>query len=50
PEYPTPAQRPAYSVLATAKIRAFLASPPPQWRVSLRKMLAQLTDGEFEGL
>lgn len=43
PEYPTPAQRPAYSVLSSQKIRAFLASPPPQWRVSLRQMLAQLS-------
>lgn len=43
PEYPTPAQRPAYSVLSCQKIRPFLTSPPPQWRVSLRQMLAQLS-------
>lgn len=41
PEYPTPAKRPAYSVLSTAKITPLLASPPPHWRKSLRKMLSQ---------
>lgn len=42
PEYPTPAHRPPYSVLATAKIRSYLDSYPPHWRSSLVKMLKEL--------
>lgn len=41
-EYPTPAQRPPYSVLSGEKIAKVLGTRPPQWRVSLRKMLTQL--------
>ena len=41
-EYPTPAQRPAYSVLANQKLAAILGCHPPHWRTSLRKMLSQL--------
>lgn len=41
-EYPTPAQRPAYSVLACAKICKALGTIPPHWRQSLRCMLAEL--------
>jgi dTDP-4-dehydrorhamnose reductase len=41
-EYPTPAARPAYSVLSTQKISAALGNHPPHWRVSLRQMLQQL--------
>lgn len=41
-EYPTPAKRPAYSVLNTKKISAILETYPPQWRQGLRKMLAEL--------
>ncbi|EAW38123.1 dTDP-4-dehydrorhamnose reductase [Lyngbya sp. PCC 8106] len=41
-EYPTPARRPAYSVLNTQKISAILGSYPPHWRQSLRKMLSKL--------
>jgi len=41
-EYPTPAARPAYSVLSTQKISAALENHPPHWRVSLRQMLQQL--------
>lgn len=41
-EYPTPAQRPAYSVLANQKIQKILKSPAPQWRQSLRQMLTEL--------
>lgn len=37
-EYPTPAPRPAYSVLHTGKIRA-LGGPIRPWRVALREML-----------
>jgi dTDP-4-dehydrorhamnose reductase len=40
PEYPTPAQRPAYSVLACGKIAAALGTYPPHWRQGLRQMLA----------
>lgn len=39
PEYPTPAKRPAYSVLSCAKISAVLGTYPPHWRQGLRKML-----------
>jgi dTDP-4-dehydrorhamnose reductase len=42
PEYPTPAQRPAYSVLANQKIQKQLQSAAPQWRQSLRQMLTEL--------
>jgi dTDP-4-dehydrorhamnose reductase len=38
-EYPTPARRPAYSVLACGKISALLKSYPPHWRQRLREML-----------
>ncbi|WP_413165867.1 dTDP-4-dehydrorhamnose reductase [Capilliphycus salinus ALCB114379] len=41
-EYPTPARRPAYSVLNTKKISAILGTHPPHWRQSLRKMLSEL--------
>lgn len=41
-EYPTPARRPAYSVLNTKKISAILGTHPPHWRQSLRKMLSKL--------
>lgn len=39
-DYPTPAQRPAYSVLSCAKITKVLEIPAPHWRQGLRKMLA----------
>jgi dTDP-4-dehydrorhamnose reductase len=38
-EYPTPARRPAYSVLACGKISAVLETHPPHWRQRLRQML-----------
>ena len=41
-EYPTPATRPAYSVLNTEKIKPWLSAPMPGWRDSLRKMLQEL--------
>lgn len=41
PEYPTPTQRPAYSVLSNQKIKA-IQGPAPQWRQSLRQMLTEL--------
>ncbi|WP_088242824.1 dTDP-4-dehydrorhamnose reductase [Calothrix rhizosoleniae] len=40
-DYPTPAQRPGYSVLDCARIAAVLGNYPPHWRQSLRKMLAE---------
>ena len=40
-DYPTPAQRPAYSVLSKVKITETLGVYPPHWRESLRKMLTE---------
>lgn len=42
-QYPTPARRPAYSVLSCAKIAAVLGTHPPHWREGLRKMLTELS-------
>ncbi|MEG4348896.1 dTDP-4-dehydrorhamnose reductase [Microcoleus sp. LAD1_D5] len=39
-EYPTPAKRPAFSVLSTVKISALLGTYPPHWWQGLRQMLA----------
>ncbi|MDX2241842.1 MAG: dTDP-4-dehydrorhamnose reductase [Leptolyngbyaceae cyanobacterium bins.302] len=41
-DYPTPARRPAFSVLSLQKTTALLGEHPPYWRDSLRKMLAEL--------
>ena len=41
-EYPTPAARPAYSVLSGQKISQQLGYIPPYWRDSLKAMLNQL--------
>jgi dTDP-4-dehydrorhamnose reductase len=40
--YPTPAKRPAYSVLSIQKTAATLGHYPPHWRQSLREMLVDL--------
>ena len=40
-EFPTPTQRPAYSVLSKGKITAALGSYPPHWRESLKTMLQE---------
>ncbi len=40
-EYPTPARRPAYSVLSSRNITEVLGHYPPHWRQGLRKMLKQ---------
>ena len=41
-DYPTPAARPAYSVLNTEKIKPLLSAPVPGWRDSLKNMLQEL--------
>lgn len=41
-QYPTPAQRPAYSVLSGQKMAIRLGKYPIHWRQALRKMLNQL--------
>lgn len=41
-DYPTPTERPAYSVLSKVKITEALGVYPPHWRESLIKMLTQL--------
>lgn len=38
-EYPTPAQRPHYSLLDGSKLAPWLSTPLPHWRRSLRLML-----------
>ena len=44
-EYPTPAKRPAYSVLDTARIEAAFGVFVPEWRDSLKRCLEKLTAG-----
>lgn len=39
--YPTPAKRPAYSVLDKTETWAALSMTPPHWRVALRRMLLE---------
>lgn len=46
PEYPTPAKRPAYSVLDKKKIRTTFDLSIPHWRVSLKRMLKELYGGK----
>jgi dTDP-4-dehydrorhamnose reductase len=41
-EYPTPARRPGYSLLACNSSRALLGLEPTHWRHALRQLLAQL--------
>ena len=41
-DYPTPAKRPAFSVLDTSATSAALGGPAPHWRHSLRKVLEQI--------
>ncbi|MFK7993454.1 MAG: dTDP-4-dehydrorhamnose reductase [Granulosicoccus sp.] len=42
-QYPTPASRPAYSVLRLDDTWQMLGMKPPQWREDLRSMLKELT-------
>jgi dTDP-4-dehydrorhamnose reductase len=44
-QYPTPARRPAYSVLDAERTRALTSSPAVHWRTQLRKMLDELAAG-----
>ncbi|HYW52226.1 MAG TPA: dTDP-4-dehydrorhamnose reductase [Gemmatimonadaceae bacterium] len=44
-EYPTPAQRPVYSVLDTTETTRRLGITPSHWRVNLRHMLNELDHG-----
>jgi dTDP-4-dehydrorhamnose reductase len=44
-EYPTPARRPSYSVLAKGESWRALDRTPPHWRVNLRLMLQELARG-----
>lgn len=41
-DYPTPARRPAYSVLDTAKLRRDFGIVPPDWRDGLQAVLGEL--------
>ena len=41
-DYPTPAQRPGYSVLDTAKLQADFGIVPPHWRDGLRSVLGEM--------
>ncbi|MCE1199899.1 MAG: dTDP-4-dehydrorhamnose reductase [Marinilabiliales bacterium] len=44
--YPTPVQRPSYSVLNKSKIKATFGLQIPHWRESLKKCLKKLSDHE----
>ncbi len=46
-EYPTPAKRPAYSVLSTQKTAGLLGDYPPHWRKALIEMLKELYLDQF---
>ncbi|MBV8681955.1 MAG: sugar nucleotide-binding protein, partial [Caulobacteraceae bacterium] len=41
-DYPTPARRPAFSVLDKSKTWAALGAPAPHWRVAMRDVLVRL--------
>ena len=41
-QYPTPAQRPGYSVLDPGALASLIARPPAPWRDQLRRMLARI--------
>ena len=47
-EYPTPAQRPANSVLSKTKFTQTLGIYPPYWRDSLKKMLKEWKELSIE--
>src|SRR5690606_41448979 len=41
-DYPTPARRPAYSHLDTARLRTDFGIDPPHWRAGLQQVVARL--------
>lgn len=41
--YPTPARRPAYSVLSTRRLEQLLGAPLPHWREGLARFLDEIT-------
>jgi dTDP-4-dehydrorhamnose reductase len=41
-DYPTPARRPAFSVLDKTSTWTILGGPPPHWRVAMREVLSRL--------
>ena len=43
-DYPTPARRPAYSVLDSSRLRADFGIAPPPWRQGLQDVIGQLAD------
>lgn len=45
-EYPTPAQRPSYSLLHCTQTHALLALKPPHWRTALAEVLEDLVVGD----
>jgi dTDP-4-dehydrorhamnose reductase len=45
-EYPTPARRPAYSVLDTARITRVFGIAPPDWREALGRCMARVAHSE----
>jgi dTDP-4-dehydrorhamnose reductase len=47
-EYPTPATRPAYSVLDTKKIERVFGVAVPEWKESLREMIKEVVKIEAE--
>jgi len=47
-EYPTPAHRPAYSVLSWKKVSSVLGTHPPHWRHGLRQMLVELYNYTYD--
>ncbi|SEG57375.1 dTDP-4-dehydrorhamnose reductase [Marinobacterium lutimaris] len=47
-QYPTPAKRPAWSVLDSSKLSSLLGMEIPQWKDDLKKMLAELKQGNVE--
>lgn len=49
-DYPTPAPRPRYSVLDTARLRAALGVEPPHWSADLHAVVAELPAAAKAGI